>query len=346
MIVTKTPFGTLQDGRIAMLFQFKTSNGLQIRISNFGAAIISVKYPDKSGNSEEVTAGFPQLGPYLQGHPYFGVVVGRFANRIAGGTFSIDGKPYSLACNNGPNHLHGGPQGFHTKLWDYSLLEKQDEAHLTLRYFSPDMEEGYPGNMEAEVTYVVADNNKVDICYKAQTDQATHVNLTNHAYFNLSGFRENIQNHCLKLHASHYLEINEHQIPTGKLIPCQDTPMDFSKNSKLANQGMPVMQELDHCFVLEEDRDWQTLPAAVLHHPQSGRRIQVFCSQPGIQVYTSNFLDGSLRGHNGMAYAKHSAICLETQHFPDSPNQPHFPSTLLLPGQQYNQTTRMIFDNH
>lgn len=339
MIFKNTLFGNLPDGRQARLFTFETTSGLAICITNYGGIITSIKMPDQFGNSEEITAGFPNLEDYLNDHPYFGVIAGRFANRIARGKFEINGKKYSLPINNGPNHLHGGPQGFHTRLWHYEINEKPDRVSIRLTYTSPHLEMGYPGNLKAIVEYTVFENNVLQINFEAETDLPTHVNLTNHAYFNLSGFKNDVFAHKLFVNADQYLELDETQIPTGQMLPCADNAFDYLA----ANENMSFVREpVDHCFVLKADRN-QEQPAALLFHPGSGRQIKLFCTQPGIQVYTGNFLDGSLSGHNGVAYGKHQAICLETQHFPDTPNQAHFPSTLLNPGEIYHHSSNFVF---
>ncbi|MBW6499522.1 MAG: galactose mutarotase [Bacteroidales bacterium] len=340
MKFNNTLFGNLPDGREARLFTIETTSGLTISISNYGAAITSVIMPDRQGHLEEITAGFPSLEGYLKDHPYFGVITGRFANRIANAQFSINEKKYRLPANSGPSHLHGGPQGFHTKLWDYAISEKPGSVSIHLTYTSPHLEMGYPGNLKAVVSYTVFENNVLQIEFEAQTDAPTHVNLTNHAYFNLSGFRDNVFAHKLFVDADHYLDLDEKQIPTGKILPCAGTTFDY----QALNENMSFVREpVDHCFVLKTNRS-QDQPAAMLFHPGSGRMLKVFCTQPGIQIYTGNFLDGSFIGHKGLAYGQHQAICLETQHFPDSPNHPGFPSTLLKPGEVYRQTSKFVFE--
>jgi len=340
MILKNTLFGNLPGGRQARLFTVETSSGLTICITNYGGIITSIKMPDQFGNSEEITAGFPNLEDYLNDHPYFGVIAGRFANRIAKGKFEINGKKYSLPINNGPNHLHGGSQGFHTRLWNYEITEKPDHVSIRLTYSSPHLEMGYPGNLKAVVEYTVLENNVLQISSEAETDLPTHVNLTNHAYFNLSGFKDDVFAHKLFVNADHYLELDETQIPTGKNLVCEGTAFDY----RASNEKMSLIREpMDHCFVLNKNRSLQQ-PAAILFHPQSGRQIKLFCTQPGIQVYTGNFLDGSLTGHNGISYGQHQAICLETQHFPDTPNRPSFPSTLLNPGEIYRHSSKFVFE--
>lgn len=335
-------FGHTHNGHEVQLFTFDAAMGLSISISNFGGIITSVKAPDRLGNTEEITAGFDNLEQYLKGHPHFGVIVGRFANRIAKGKFSIDGVEYTLPINNGPNHLHGGNNGFHSKLWSYALESDEAKAILTLSCISHDMEEGYPGNLKVTVKYTVYNNNTLDIEFFANTDAPTHVNLTSHGYFNLSGFREDVCSHELQLNASHYLEIDDAQIPTGKLVECKNTYFDFSHPRPLGPSIRGIDGGIDHCFALNKPNI--NTRAAVLTHPASGRRLSLYCTQPGVQVYTGNSLDGNHTGHNGTTYNNNWAVCLEMQHFPDTPNQPHFPSTLLKPGEEYYQQARFTFD--
>lgn len=344
MTVNTSTFGFLPDGREVKLFKFETPNGLEISITNFGGIITSIKMADKNGVVEEICAGFETLDQYLKGHPHFGVIVGRFANRIANGRFTIKGKEYHLPINNGKNHLHGGDNGFHTKLWSYQLNERNDEASLVLSYLSPDLEEGYPGNVTATVTYTVRSNNVLDIDFRAQTDFSTHVNLTSHGYFNLNGFKDDIRSHFLKINSVAIVEVDESQIPTGDLIETKGTPFDFSDIREIRNSLESNPGGIDHCFALQTPRDFDT-PAAELIEDQSGRSIQLFTTQPGLQVYTGNSLDGSIKGHNNTVYRKQWAVCLETQHFPDTPNHYCFPTTLLEPGQDYNHKTRLVFKN-
>lgn len=341
MIINPIPFGKLPDEREAKLFTFTTPNGLSVSISNYGGIITSIKAPNKHGVADEICAGFSNLSDYLKGHPHFGVIVGRYANRIAKGMFTINGQAYTLPINNGPNHLHGGDNGFHTKLWDYKIEQHDDSADLILSYKSPHLEAGYPGNLQVTVIYSIRDDNRINIKFKAQTDAPTHVNLTSHSYFNLSGFKEDILNQKLKVNATKYLEVDKNQIPTGQMIPVKNTPFDFSKSSIIGNNLSAIPKGIDHCYVLNNNR--MNEPAATLTHKESGRTLTIFCTQPGLQVYTANFLDGSLTGHNNTPYQKHSAICLEMQHFPDSPNKSSFPTTLLTPESNYEESASLIF---
>ncbi len=342
MIITAQDFGRLPDGRIAKIFRFSSSNGMEVGITNYGGIITSIKTPDRYGNIEEITAGFPVLEKYLMGHPHFGVIVGRYANRIAGGRFYVLGREYSLPINNGPNHLHGGHNGFHTKLWSDEIVSVGSKGVLKLTYHSPDGDEGYPGNLKVTVEYTITDGNEICIAYHATTDAQTHVNLTSHCYFNLNGFKNTIYDHTLFLDSLQYIEIDAHQIPTGILKSCRATPFDFSESTLLGERIKTIPGGIDHCFALNSPREMGRLAALLIHKP-SGRTLEVYTTQPGIQVYTGNSLDGSYVGHNQTVYQEHSAICLETQHYPDSPNQPDFPSTLLSAGEVYQHETRMVF---
>lgn len=343
MKVETTLFGHTHNDREVKLFSFKSEKGLYICITNFGGIITSIKTPNRQGTIEEVVAGFDTLDEYLKGHPHFGVIVGRFANRIAKGKFTIDKKEYNLPINNSPNHLHGGNNGFHNQLWDYQLETNNNHAKLSLTYHSPNLQEGYPGNLTTKVVYTVYDNNSFDIDFFANTDAPTHVNLTSHSYFNLNGFKDNIFSHKLTLNANKYLEIDGTQIPTGNLVDCELTPFDFSEPKTIGPNLNKINGGIDHCYVLNPMNSIST-PAATLEHNESGRKLTVYCSHPGLQVYTGNSLDGSLSGHNGTVYKKHMGICLEMQHFPDTPNKPHFPSTLLKPGELYQQKARFVFE--
>lgn len=335
-------FGTLPDGREVMLFCFEASGGMSVSITNYGGIITSIKVPGRKAPPCEITTGFPALESYLGDHPYFGAIVGRYANRIAGGRFRIGKREYMLARNNGPNHLHGGLHGFDKKLWDYTLSRSGTSARLALRCLSPHMEEGYPGNLSVLVTYVIHDNNSLEILFSADTDAPTHVNLTNHAYLNLGGFGNTIFDHKLVMDARGFLETDECQIPTGRLLSMKNNPFGIGAIEDTPANIIPIKAEADHCFVLNQQRS-PGAPAARLWHEASGRMLTLYGTQPGIQVYTANFLDESLRGHGGMRYRKHGAICLETQHFPDSPNRKTFPSTLITPEKKYAEQLRMVF---
>lgn len=339
----ESTFGKLAYGRIAHIFHFKCEQGMEISITNYGATITAIRIPDKQGKLTDVVAGFDNLHNYQDSNFYFGSCIGRYANRIANGGFSIDGKTYQGLINEKRIQLHGGNEGFHRKLWDTTLQKNADNTILKLHYLSPHLESGFPGNLNATITYTIWDNNRFAIDYEAETDETTHVNFSNHSYFNLSGFTENADSHLLSLDAIGYLELNSNQFPTGKMVATSGTVFDFHKLTLLNEQRIPGQFELDHCFVLDKTNSSKD-PDAILFHPHTGIKLKLFTTQPGIQVYSSNLLDGSLTGHQGIKYQKHSAICLTTQHFPDTPNQPYFPSTLLVPGDTYHQSSRYIFE--
>jgi len=342
MIINTSTFGLLPNGSEAKLFQFITSKGLEICITNFGGIITSIKAPDKFRNIQEITAGFQSLQSYTEGHPHFGVIVGRFANRIAKGRFFIDDKEYLLPINNEPNHLHGGDNGFHTKLWDYDLIQMEDFATLKLHYLSAHKEEGYPGSLDVFVTYTINNENELAIDFTAKTDKSTHVNLTSHCYFNLSGFKNSILDHKLFVNSKNVLEIDEFQIPTGNILTTSNTIFDFG-SLKTLEESVPLIEGgLDHCYLIDNEEN-TTSPSAILVHEESGRTLSIYQTQPGLQVYTGNSLDSTMVGHNNTVYHKQWAICLEPQFFPDSPNQPKFPSTLLKPSNLYNHQIRLVF---
>ncbi len=342
MKVRTLHFGNLADGREAVLFRFECESGLEVAITNFGGIITSIKMPDRFGKKDEISAGFPNLQQYLDPHPYFGSIVGPYAGRIAEGKMTIDRQTYQLERNSGNCHLHGGSHGLHSRLWSAKLIAETHSAQLNLNYTKPHLESNYPGNVAIQASYILSDDNRIRLKFKAETDLPTHLNLTNHAYFNLNGFRNTVADHCLKINAQRYVELNEELLPTGRLNSLDGSVYDFREKQCLQSRQIPQQHELDHCYVL--DNGLIGYPAVECSHPQSGRYLHIFTSQPGIQVYSANFLDGSLAGHNGQQYEKHSAICFETQHFADTPNQNTFPSTLLYPGEIYSESTDYIFD--
>lgn len=325
------------------VFQYIITNiqGMEVGILNYGATITHIIVPDRYGKREDVVLGFDSLNGYLKnGNPYFGCIVGRYANRIANAKFSLDGNTYTLAANNNGNSLHGGLKGFDKVIWTLRGKEVTDE-HTTLgfQYNSRDGEEGFPGNMQVTVAYSLLPTQELKIDYIATTDKPTPVNLTNHSYFNLSAGRDStILDHALKINADQYTEVNEKLIPTGKLIDTKGSTMDFTTAKLIGKDLDKVQGGYDHNWVLNKKTDSLGL-AATLYHPFSGRYMEVFTTEPGIQFYSSNFMDGSLTGKKGKKYVKHAALCLETQHYPDSPNQPSFPNTILKPGETYHQTT-------
>jgi aldose 1-epimerase len=307
-----------------------------VDIITYGGAITSLWAPDRNGAFGDIVLGFGALEDYVSNPRYFGALIGRHANRIAQGRFTLNGVEYQLPRNNGANHLHGGFQGFDKRVWSAT----EDENVLHLSYFSKDGEEGYPGNVEAFVDYRL-DDNELSIEYRASTDRDTIVNLTNHSYFNLKG-EGTILKHELTLNADSFTPVSEDLIPTGEIKPVSDTPMDFRDGRTIGSQLGLTASGYDHNFVLN---DWDgSLKSAVrLYEPVSGRVLEILTTQPGMQFYSGNFLDGSFIGKNGVAYVKYAGLCLEPQHFPDAPNHPHFPSTVLRPGEEYRQSTVLRF---
>jgi len=335
--VTKSSFGSL-DGKEIYLFEISNPGKMIVRITNYGGIVTSMIVPDRNGNLEDVVLGFDNLQSYLDGHPYFGCLAGRYANRIAGGKFSIDGKDYQLAVNNGENHLHGGLKGLDKVVWEASEYRNGEEAGIELTYLSPDGEEGYPGNLKIRVICSMLPDRAFKLDYFAETDRATPVNLTHHGYFNLKGEGDgDIMDLILQIHSDRYTVINENLIPTGELRDVTGTPFDFRKGKAIGMDFSRVEGGYDHNFVL--NNDGKLAVVASVRDPGSGRVMEVLTTEPGMQFYAGNFLDGSLVGKSGKAYRQHYALCLETQHFPDSPNQPSFPDAILRPGSVYRHTT-------
>jgi len=338
MSVAKEPFGQA-DGQAVELYTLTNKNGLRARIMTYGGILVSFETPDRQGRLNDITLGFDTLDEYLKGHPYFGATIGRYGNRIGKGKFTLDGVEYTLAVNNGPNHLHGGVKGFDKVVWEAEGFESGEGVGLKLRYVSKDGEEGYPGNLACIVTYLLTNEDELKISYEATTDKATVLNLTNHTYWNLAGQGEgDILGHELMLAADRYTPVDEGLIPTGELRSVKGTPMDFTKAMKIGSRIQKVdIGGYDHNFVLNSGGGSMALAARV-YEPGSGRVMEIHTDQPGVQFYTGNFLDGSNKG-KGKVYNKHYAFCLETQHFPDSPNKPQFPSVVLRPGQKYETVT-------
>lgn len=341
-------FGKLPDGREARLFTLRNENGFTVEISDFGGTIVKLLAPDRHGQFQDVALGFDSVDGYAQPGPYFGCTIGRCGNRLAHGRFSLDGRQYQLATNNNPAgipcHLHGGPGGFDKVLWEADA-NSSPATQLRLRYLSRDGEEGYPGNLAATVEFSVTADNALRIDYSATTDRPTIVNLTNHSYFNLAGEGAGtVLGHVLTLNASRYTPVSAGLIPTGQIASVADTPFDFRAPHTIgeridrANEQLRFAGGYDHNFVLDHGGGSLGLTATVLE-PQSGRELEVLTTEPGVQLYSGNFLDGTVRGKNGHAYARRTGFCLETQHFPDSPNHPSFPSIVLRPGETYRSTT-------
>ncbi len=344
--VTSEPFGKMPDGTPVEIFTL-TDGGYEARIATYGGIVVSLKVPDRSGKPADVVLGFDNLDGYVANFngpsdAFFGAIIGRYANRIAHGTFTLDGKKYSLPLNNGENSLHGGPHGFNNVVWKAKPIANGVE----LTYLSKDGEAGYPGNLSATVRYTLVKND-LRIEYSATTDKDTVVNLTNHSYFNLAG-QGNILNHQLTLHASRFTPVDATLIPTGELKPVESTPFDFRKPTAVGarinadNEQLHLGHGYDHNWVLDSGGS-KLSEAAEVYDPSSGRVMKVLTDQPGIQFYSGNFLDGSIKGKGGKPDELHAALCLETQHFPDSPNHPNFPSTELKPGERYHTVTVYSF---
>ena len=327
------------DGKAITEYTLKNASGVQVSIINYGGTITKLITPDKKGTMGDVVLGYENLEGFLQkGNPFFGALIGRYGNRIAGGKFTLDGKTYTLAQNNNGQSLHGGNKGFDKVVWD--AKKPAGDSSLELTYVSKDGEEGYPGTLNVKVVYTVTAANELKIDYTATTDKATPVNLTNHAYFNLSaGADSTILNHELQIDADKYIPVNDVLIPTGQIADVQGTPMDFRTAKPVGRDIAQVKGGYDHNWVLNKKGDGLAKVASV-YEPTSGRYMEVFTTQPGLQFYSGNFLDGTLTNtKGGQKYVQHAALCLETQHFPDSPNQPSFPSTILKPGETYHQVT-------
>jgi aldose 1-epimerase len=326
------------DGKDIFLFTLTSKNKMIVNLTNYGGIVTSIIVPDKNGRTEDVVLGFDSLSGYMETHPYFGCLVGRYANRIANGKFELDGVTYKLATNNGANHLHGGLSGFDKKIWDARHYYEGEDLCVELSCISPDGEEGYPGGLNVKVIYSLTNNNELKIRYFAESDRPTPVNLTYHGYFNLKGAGNgDILGHELSINADWYTVVNEQLIPTGELRDVAATPMDFRAFKTIGKDLGQLDGGYDHNFAL--NTTGEIIKAATLKDPSTGRWMEVYTDQPGLQFYGGNFLDGTLTGKNGIKYNQYYGLCLETQHFPDSPNQPGFPNTILRPGEQFKSTT-------
>jgi aldose 1-epimerase len=341
--ITEAPFGVLPDGRKASLYTLTSANGMVARIANFGGVITELHVPDRNGRLADVVLGFDTLEPYRTDSPYFGALIGRYGNRIAKGRFTLDGQAFQLPVNNEPNHLHGGPVGFDKVLWQAAVNGRE----LQLIYRSPDGDQGYPGNLEATVVYSLTDDNELVVRFRAVTDKPTPVNLTQHSYFNLAGGGD-ILGHVLTIDADRYVPIDATSIPTGTLDAVAGTPFDFRQPHPIGSRINEADEQLrngggyDHCFVLNKPAPKSMTRAVHVLEPRSGRVLELFTQEPGVQFYSGNFLDGSLQG-KGQVYHYRGGFCIEPEHFPDSPNQPSFPNTILRPGEVYETESRFRF---
>jgi aldose 1-epimerase len=340
--ISKEPFGTTPDGTAVDIYTLRNSNGVEARISNYGGTVVSLMVPDRNGNFGDVVLGYDNLDDYIKDSPYFGCLIGRYGNRIANGRFSLNGVVYTLAVNNGPNALHGGLKGFDKVVWAARPASSKLGPALELTYLSKDGEEGYPGNLKVKAVYTLTEDNGLRLDYTATTDRDTVVNLTQHSYFNLAG-KGDILGHVVMMPADRFTPVDSTLIPTGDLRPVAGTPFDFTKPAAI---GARINQEdeqlkfgggYDHNWVFKKNAGDLSLLARVTE-PATGRVLEVLSTEPGLQFYSGNFLDGTLTGKGGWVYQFRNGFCMEPQHFPDSPNQPNFPSTVLKPGQTYRNT--------
>jgi len=342
----KTPFGKTPDGEAVDLYTLTNKSGVEAAITNYGGSVVSLKVPDRDGKLGDVVLGFDSVDGYVNNTSYLGALIGRYGNRIGHAEFKLDGKTYTLAKNNGENTLHGGTKGFNKAVWTAKEIPAKDGQALELTYLSKDGEEGFPGNLHVRVIYTLTDENALKIDYFATTDKDTVVNLTNHSYFNLAGPASgDILGHIMMIEADKFTPVDSGLIPTGELRDVAGTPFDFRKPTEVGarinsdDEQIKLGGGYDHNFVLRRKPGEAVSLAARVTEPKTGRVMEVWTTQPGVQFYTGNFLDGSLHGKSGISYTKRSAFCLETQHFPDSPNKPKFPSTELKPGERYHTTT-------
>ena len=342
MQVSRKPFGKTSDGTEVYLFTLRNTKGAEALISNYGGLVTSLKMPDRNGKLGDVVLGYDNLAAYIKETPYFGALIGRYGNRIARGKFTLDGHEYTLATNNYPNALHGGVKGFDKVVWEPSILTGPDGAGLKLTYLSKDGEEGYPGNLSVTVVYTLTDDNALKVEYTATTDKDTVINLTQHSYFNLA-CRDSILDHVVMIPADKFTPIDSTLIPTGELQPVDGTPFDFRTPTAIGARINPDNEQLkfgkgyDHNWVINKPMGELGLMARVTE-PTTGRVLEVLSTEPGLQFYSGNFLDGTLKGKGGTVYQFRSGFCMEPQHFPDSPNKPQFPSVVLKPGQTYRNT--------
>ena len=346
--VSKSAFGKTPAGELVDLYTLTNAAGIEVKAITFGGIITSIRVPDRNGKFDDVALGFSQLEPYLRNPPYFGAIIGRYANRIAQGRFTLDGRTYTLAANNAPNHLHGGVKGFDKVVWKTEPFQNADAVGLVFTHTSPDGDEGYPGTLRVKVTYTLNNRNELAFDYEATTDKATPVNLTQHTYFNLAGEGNgDVLGHLLTIHASRMTPVDSRLIPTG-IASVDGTPFDFRTpvaiGARIAASDTQISagNGYDHNFVIDRQGS-ETVMAARVEDPSSGRVLEISTTEPGVQLYTGNFLDGTLTGKSGRPYQRRSGFALETQHYPDSPNHPDFPSTILKPGDTYRSRTVYAF---
>jgi aldose 1-epimerase len=342
-LIEKSLFGKTPSGETVELYTLKNASNAEVQIMTYGGTVVSLKVPDRSGTPGDIVLGFETLDGYLKNSPYFGSIIGRYGNRIGRGQFSLNGKQYTLPKNNGENTLHGGIKGFDKVVWKATEVKSKEGPALLLTYLSKDGEEGFPGNLNATVVYTLTNNNELRIEYTATTDKVTVVNLTHHSYFNLAG-EGSILQHELMINADKFTPVDAGLIPTGELRNVKGTPMDFAKPTAIAaridqqDEQLVMGKGYDHNWVLNRSTGKLSL-AAKAYEPRTGRVMEVLTTEPGLQFYSGNFLDGTITGKGGQVYKQRYGFCLETQHFPDSPNKPAFPSTTLKPGQQFKSTT-------
>jgi aldose 1-epimerase len=352
-VIKKEAFGKTPDGKTVDIYTLTNSHGMEVRAMTYGGIVVSLRVPDKQGKLADVVLGFDNFDGYLDNKPYMGAIIGRYGNRIGGAEFRLDGVKYTLAKNNGPNSLHGGLKGFDKVVWDAHSSEGPQGQSVTFTYISKNGEEGFPGTLKAKVTYTLNNKNELIFDYQATADKATPVNLTNHSYFNLSGEGNgDILKHEVRLNADRFTPVDDNLIPTGELQSVKQgdggTPLDFTKSTPIGArinadyQQLVIAKGYDHNFVINRKGDGMELAARV-KDPASGRVLEVFTTEPGVQFYTGNFLDGTITGKQGHVYKQRYGFCLETQHYPDSPNHPDFPSTILRPGQTYHSETMLKF---
>jgi aldose 1-epimerase len=343
LTITERPFGTTKDGQRVGEFTLANPAGVTVSILSWGGIIRTISVPDRRGKLADIALGFDSLPPYEERHPYFGTITGRFANRIANGRFTLEGKTYTLATNNGPNHLHGGIKGFDRANWKYKTDTGANSVSLVLSHTSPEGDEGYPGAVSVQVTYTLFRDNSLRVDYYATSTKATPINLTNHSYFNLAGHNSgDVLSQKIQILADQIVPVDANLIPTGSLSSVQGTPFDLREPGEIGAKISETGGGYDHTFVLSTATRPLHIAARAMDE-ESGRFVEVLTTEPGVQFYTGNFLNGSQIGKGGVSYGKHAGFCLETQHFPDSPNQPNFPNTILIPGEVFTSTTVMRF---